>query len=79
MAKVSRFVELVYSWWNSFKVLGRVGQKMRLKLKLLRDKLKAWNKEVFRCIEEKKKRFREKFKGWGCSEEHIALNGEERC
>lgn len=32
---------------------------MRLKLKMLREDLKVWNKEVFGCVEEKKKRLLE--------------------
>lgn len=41
------FVDLVKSWWGSFSVTGKPGQRLWLKLKLLREKLRTWNKEIF--------------------------------
>lgn len=46
---------MIKEWWESFVVTGKPGQMLRLKLKLLRDKLKCWNKEVFGNVEVKKK------------------------
>lgn len=40
---------------DSFSVSGKPGQKMRLKLKLLRDRLRVWNKEMFGMVKAKKK------------------------
>lgn len=46
---------MIKDWWGSFTVSGKRGQKLRLKLKLLRDKLCIWNKEVFGNVDLKKK------------------------
>lgn len=48
------FVELVRGWWDSFELSRRPGQRLRLKLKLLCDKLRVWNKEVFGNVDQKK-------------------------
>lgn len=48
------FVDLVKHWWHSFNASGKPGQKLRLKLKMLRENLCTWNKEVFGVVGLKK-------------------------
>lgn len=48
------FKNLVADWWSSFEVKCPPGQRFCLKLKLLRDRLRWWNREVFRNVERRK-------------------------
>lgn len=41
------FSDVVAQSWEYFKVVGQKGFVLKEKLKLLRAKLKVWNKEVF--------------------------------
>lgn len=52
-------------------LLGKPEQKLRLKLKLLKEKLKLWNKEVFGCVEGRKKILIEELKWWDKKEEEL--------
>lgn len=45
------FLKFVKSEWNSFYVKGRVARVLKEKLKLLRDNLRWWNKNVFGWID----------------------------
>lgn len=45
---------------------------------MLMQSLKVWNKEVFGCVEEKKKRLLEEIKHWDCMEENRCLSQVER-
>lgn len=49
------YVEMMRSWRETFEVSGKARQRLRLKLKLLRDKLRLWNKGVFGSIKTRKK------------------------
>lgn len=65
-------------WWDSFEVLGKLDQRLRLKLKLLRDKLRVWNKEVFGNVDQKKKQLLEEINFWDLNEESHELSNMER-
>ncbi|KAF5186636.1 hypothetical protein FRX31_023777 [Thalictrum thalictroides] len=43
----------IKEWWNSFQVEGRASYKWWMKVKLLKDKLKVWNREEFGVVEDK--------------------------
>lgn len=48
-----------------------------MKLKLLREKLRIWNKEVFDNIDLKKKQLLEEIKFWDLTEEQRSLSDTE--
>lgn len=54
------------------------GQKLRLKLKGLRNKLRIWNKEVFGYIERRKKACLEEIQRWDKKEEEEGLFSSKR-
>lgn len=58
----------------SFDVLGKPGQRPRIKLKLLW----GWNKEVFGCIEGRKKELLREICFWDNNEEQRSLVDSER-
>lgn len=68
------FVNLVREWW--YHVNGRPGQKLRLKFKLLRDKLRNWNKEVLGSVEERKKNLLDEILWWDSKEADGGLSQE---
>lgn len=76
--KYPRFANMSQGWWSTFHVMGILGQRVRLKLKLLRDLVKNWNNEVFGCVEEKK-RFLEEIKHWDMIEESRYFTREVCC
>lgn len=62
-------MEMIKEWWESFVMTGKPSQRLKLKLKLLREKLRCWNKEVFGNIEEKRKTLLAEIKYWDEKEE----------
>ena len=48
------FWEQVKDWWEGYKVMGSASCVLAKKLKLLKQDLKQWNKEVFGHLENKK-------------------------
>lgn len=76
------FMEMVRRCWNSFMVTGKLGQKLRLKLKLLRDNLRVWNREVFGRVDlkerKKKKQLLEEIHFWDQTKEHYVFSNMER-
>lgn len=55
LLKGKGFNSCVIEWWNNFKFRGVSNFALAEKMKALKLKLKVWNKEVFRKVEEKKK------------------------
>ncbi|XP_070054291.1 uncharacterized protein [Nicotiana tomentosiformis] len=49
-------IELVEKWWNSYRVQGKTDEVLAKKLKLLKEDMKKWNKEVFGNLEDRKTR-----------------------
>lgn len=72
------FKELVDRWWHSFEVDGPSGQKFRQKLKLLREKLRAWNKDTFGNVEVRKASFLEEIRLIDDKEETSGLSEEDK-
>ena len=48
------FLEKVKGWWGSYSVVGSPSSILAKKLKLLKEDLKVWNREVFRHLDDKK-------------------------
>lgn len=63
------FVEMIRNWWGELEVWGPSGQRFRLKLKGIKDKLRRWNKEVFGNIESRKAVCLEETLRWDKKEE----------
>ena len=53
--KVEGFKDLITDWWQSFEFRGTHNYVLMEKMRALKVKLKAWNKEVFGNVEEQKK------------------------
>ena len=49
--KVEGFKDLIRNWWRGIEVSGSASFRLSTKLKELRQKLKAWNREVFENLE----------------------------
>ena len=49
--KVDGFKGLLREWWQGIKVRGRASFRLASKLKFLKQKIKAWNREVFGRLE----------------------------
>lgn len=58
------FAELVKEWWASFEVEGRLSQIVRLKLKMLKEKLRKWNLKGFGKIGGRNKLILEEIATW---------------
>ncbi|RVW16572.1 hypothetical protein CK203_069385 [Vitis vinifera] len=52
--KVEGFKDLMRSWWQGMSVSGRASYKLATKLKVIKQNLKSWNKEVFGNLESNK-------------------------
>ncbi|RVW98601.1 hypothetical protein CK203_032159 [Vitis vinifera] len=52
--KVEGFKDLLRSWWQGMSVSGRASYRLATKLKVIKQNLKVWNKEVFGNLESNK-------------------------
>ncbi|RVW16952.1 LINE-1 reverse transcriptase-like [Vitis vinifera] len=52
--KVEGFKDLLRSWWQGMSVSGRASYRLATKLKVIKQKLKVWNREVFGNLESNK-------------------------
>ncbi|RVW26614.1 hypothetical protein CK203_103918 [Vitis vinifera] len=52
--KVDGFQELIHSWWQGIEVRGSASFRLDTKLKVVKQKLKEWNREVFGRLEDNK-------------------------
>lgn len=72
------FVEMVKMGWESFSAEGKPGQRLRLKPKMLSEKLWMWNKEVSGNIDIKKKHLIEEISFWDSNDEQRCLLENEK-
>ena len=49
--KVDGFIDLLRGWWQGIEVRGRASFRLAYKMKVLKHKIKVWNKEVFGRLE----------------------------
>ena len=49
--KVEGFKDLIRSWWQGMSVRGRASYKLATKLKVIKQNLKTWNKDVFAALQ----------------------------
>ena len=73
--KVDGFKELLRGWWQE--VGGRVRFKLATKLKILKDKIKTWNRDVFGRLEVNKNLALQQVEFWdGVESERSLTEGE---
>ena len=75
--KEEGFKELIKGWWQSFEFRGTSSFVLMEKIKALKCKLKAWNKEVFGNVEEHKKSALKKVAWWKDIESKRSLSARE--
>ena len=76
--KVEGFKDLITNWWQSFEFRGTYSYVLMEKMRALKVKLKAWNKEVFGTMEEQKKSTLKKVALWDDMESRRPLSDGER-
>jgi len=72
------FNVLVKGWWDSFLVTRKRSQQLRLKLKLLREHLRVWSKEIFGNVEARKKDLLKDINLWDSNEVRGNLSKVQR-
>lgn len=70
------FVDLIRGWWEEMEVWGPLGQRFRLKLRGICEKLRGWNMDVFGDIVKRKGSCLEEIQKWDRLEEETELNEE---
>ncbi|RVX16087.1 LINE-1 reverse transcriptase-like [Vitis vinifera] len=75
--KVEGFKDLMRSWWQGMSVSGRASYKLATKLKAIKQKLKAWNTEVFGNLESNKLIALQQVDYWDQVESERSLTEEE--
>ncbi|RVW95640.1 LINE-1 reverse transcriptase-like [Vitis vinifera] len=63
--KVEGFLDLIRNWWREIEVRGTASYRLAAKMKELKQKLKAWNRDVFGNLEDL---------GWKADIERIQLD-----
>ncbi|RVW57124.1 Ubiquitin carboxyl-terminal hydrolase 5 [Vitis vinifera] len=67
--KVDGFKDLLRDWWQGAGRRGRANFRLAAKLKVLKEKIKVWNRDVFEREMELKNEAKETFKKWVLLEE----------
>ena len=52
--KADGFSDLLKGWWQEIEVRGRASVRLATKMKVLKHKIKVWNREVFGRLEANK-------------------------
>ncbi|GKV30550.1 hypothetical protein SLEP1_g39351 [Rubroshorea leprosula] len=75
--ELKEFSSFVQEKWNSYKVEGWEGFKLKEKFKLLKNDLKKWNKEVFGHIDRKLEEIRDEIKKLDDKAENGVISSSE--
>ena len=75
--KVEGFKDLIHNWWRGIEVSGSASFRLSAKLKELKQKLKVWNREVFRNLERNKEAALQQVEYWDKVEDERSLTMEE--
>ncbi|KAJ9685002.1 hypothetical protein PVL29_017148 [Vitis rotundifolia] len=75
--KVEGFKDLIRGWWQGISVSGRASYKLATKLKVLKQNLKIWNKDVFGRLEDNKSAAIQQVEYWDQVESERRLTEEE--
>ncbi|XP_034674619.1 uncharacterized protein LOC117905870 [Vitis riparia] len=76
--KVEGFKDLIRSWWRGIEVRGSASFRLAVKMKEIKQKLKVWNKEVFRRLDCNKSSALQQVDFWDRVESERNLNVEKR-
>ena len=72
------FCDMIKDKWGSYAVQGEVFQKIKMKLKCLKEDLKIWNREVFGNLHTKKKGLLEEIEDLDCKDCNVDLGESDR-
>ena len=72
--KVDDFKGLLRGWWQGIEVRGRASFRLASKLKMLKQKIKVWNREVFRRLEVNKNSTLQQVEYWDGVESERSLS-----
>ncbi|RVX17539.1 hypothetical protein CK203_003885 [Vitis vinifera] len=72
--KVDDFKGLLQGWWQGIEVRGRTSFRLASKLKVLKQKIKVWNREVFRRLEVNKNSALQQLEYWDGVESERSLS-----
>ncbi|XP_034684191.1 uncharacterized protein LOC117913358 [Vitis riparia] len=75
--KVEGFLDLIRNWWGEIEVRGTASYRLATKMKELKQKLKAWNREVFGNLEGNKSAALQQVDYWDRVESERRLSLEE--
>ena len=75
--KVEGFKDLLKSWWEGDSFSGSSSFILAEKLKVLKSKLKEWNRDIFGRVEYKKNLALEQVEFWDAKEKNSILSLEE--
>eukprot|EP00261_Vitis_vinifera_P033865 XP_019075108.1 PREDICTED: uncharacterized protein LOC109122518 [Vitis vinifera] len=75
--KVDGFSDLLRGWWQEIEVRGRASVRLATKMKVLKQKIKVWNREVFGRLEVNKNSALQQVEFWdGVERERSLSEGE---
>ncbi|RVX04574.1 hypothetical protein CK203_023413 [Vitis vinifera] len=75
--KVDGFSDLLRGWWQEIEVRGRASVRLATKMKVLKHKIKVWNREVFGRLEVNKNSALQQVEFWdGVERERSLSEGE---
>ncbi|WJZ90121.1 hypothetical protein VitviT2T_009290 [Vitis vinifera] len=75
--KVEGFKDLIHSWWQGIEGRGSASYRLATKMKEIKQKLKVWNREVFRRLEYNKVVALQLVDHWDLVESERRLSEEE--
>ena len=75
--KVEGFKDLIHSWWQGIEGRGSASYRLATKMKEIKQKLKEWNREVFRRLEYNKVVALQLVDHWDLVESEKRLSEEE--
>ena len=75
--KVDEFKDLLRGWWQGSGGKGRVSFRLAIKMKVLKEKIKGWNRDVFGRLEVNKNLALQQVEFWdGVESERSLTEGE---
>ncbi|RVW97997.1 hypothetical protein CK203_029087 [Vitis vinifera] len=75
--KADGFTDLLRSWWQGVEVRGRASVRLAIKMRVLKQKIKVWNREVFGRLEANKNSALQQVEFWdGVERERSLSKGE---
>ncbi|RVW34075.1 Transposon TX1 uncharacterized 149 kDa protein [Vitis vinifera] len=76
--KVDGFIDLLRGWWQGIEVRGRASFRLAYKMKVLKHKIKVWNREVFGRLEVNKNSALQHLEYWDGKSRELWLKEGDR-